>query len=84
MKVKRRPKLRVAYVEWEDSCSSRGWGEFQKERDGPIIIRSIGIVVHRDKDFIALSTCLDPHGKSTDSMAIPASAIRKVKRVEVV
>ena len=81
-KPKSLPALRVAYVEWEDSCSSRGWGEFNKERDGPIIIRSIGIVVHRDKDLLALSTCLDPHGKSADSIAIPVSAIRKVKRVE--
>lgn len=80
---KPRKPPKAAYVEWEDSCDSHGWGEFKKDRDGPMLIRSVGIVVHRDKDCFVLSTSVDPNGKTASSMAIPASAIRKVKRIKL-
>ena len=74
---------KAVYVEWEDSCDSHGWGEFKKESDGPMLIRSVAILIHRDKDCVALSTSLDPSGKAAGTMTISASAIKKLRRIKL-
>lgn len=73
----------VAYVEWADSACNRGWLDFNRATDGPSLIQSVGILVHSSKDFVTLTTSCDSAGKVTDSLSIPRSAIRKIRRVKI-
>ena len=72
-------KLSVAYIEWEDSCSTSGWVKHDVKEHRPIMIRSVGILAY-DKKFVTLSTSEDEFGKHSDPMSIPRSAIKKVRK----
>ena len=73
--------MKVLYVEWVDSCTSRGWDNLDKS--GPVLIRSVGIRVHRDANSLVLSTSKSGSGRYVDQITIPASAIKKVRRVKI-
>ena len=68
--------MRVVYVEWIDSNTTRGW--YAKDTDGPSMIRSIGFELHRTKDFIVLTTSESSGGRYLDQLAIPMCAVKKI------
>ena len=79
--MSKKGKFPVLYVEWDDSESVYGWREPEKYTPKPI--RSIGVVVHRDKNTLVISTSQTEYGKYMDQLLIPTCAIRKVKKVKV-
>ena len=42
---------------------------------------SIGYLLHRDKERVVLAQSLDGLGKQNDSIVIPASCIKKLRRL---
>lgn len=74
--------MNVVYVEWLDSAMHRGWDE--ADRSGPALIKSVGILVHRDEGCIVLSTSRGGNsGKYIDQLSIPMGAVKKVRRVKL-
>lgn len=72
----------VAEVEWEDSHTTHGWIDTLPKHDGHAI-RSVGYVVQDDEVGVVLTESIDTDETTSHpwgcSMAIPRSAIRKVK-----
>lgn len=83
MKFKRGEKI---LVEWEDSCGTSGWigsNEIEDYRE-PAMCQSCGFLMTADKKHVqlALSRGLRTNMKPfADSITIPYSAIRKIRRV---
>jgi hypothetical protein len=74
-------KERVAYVEWVDSCTNRGWREKQEALTSTI--RSVGLVVGENSDFITLSTSRSDNGDHVDQISIPKKVIKKIRKFTV-
>jgi|GEM_PF-5977673 len=70
-------KLKLTYVEWEDSSCSPGWGP--PHSDEPLTIRSFGILVRQGKQSVTISTSRSINGSYMDQLTIPRSAIREIK-----
>lgn len=71
-------KIRLASVQWEDSCSSSGWEH--PHEDKRFLIRSFGILVREGKKSVTISTSRSSQGdRYMDQLTIPRSAIRKMK-----
>ena len=70
--------IRPVYVEWHDSASISDWGVHS---DADIeTCRSIGWLVHQDKQKIVISTTLgEDNSKSIDRLSIPRSCIRTLR-----
>jgi hypothetical protein len=81
MKRKHERRFPVVYVEWYDSESVYGWRE--PETMFPKPIRSIGVLVHRDKNMLVLSTSKTVYGKHIDQLTIPMCSVRKIKKVRI-
>ncbi len=76
-----RDKFPVIYVEWEDSESNYGWRE---PLDGDIApIRSIGVLVQRDKRTLTISTSKTEYGKYVDQLSIPMCSVKKIRKVKI-
>ncbi len=73
-------KVKVIYVEWEDSAMSAGWE--QPHSDKPLFIRSAGILVRQGRRSITLSTSRSQGGLYVDQLTIPRSAIRKLRKIK--
>lgn len=74
-------KLNVVYIEWDDSESVYGWRD--PEEGMPERIKSVGILMNKNKNGVTLSTSLTAYGKCVDQLWIPATAIRKFRRIKV-
>ena len=74
-------RLDIVYVEWDDSESSYGWREPETEK--PKAIKSFGILVDKNKNGVSISTSKTDYGKYVDQMWIPASAIRKFRKIKL-
>jgi hypothetical protein len=82
--------MKLIYVEWTDASSGPGWqriDEIQQQR--PLRCRSVGWLVHEDKDHIVLaaSTYMPIEGfvmQAACDISIPLGMItkRKVLRVK--
>ena len=73
-------KLYPVEVEWEDSCSQGGWSK-DHAKYTPAECRSIGYLLHRDKEKVVLAQSEDGLGKQNDSIVIPASCVKKLRRL---
>ena len=73
-------KLKLAYVQWEDSATDPGWSP--PHDDERFWIKSFGILVREGKKTVTLSTSKSPGGNYVDQITIPRSAIRKMRRVK--
>jgi hypothetical protein len=73
-------RLKLTYVEWQDSCCSPGWDS--PHGDEPLTIRSFGILVRKGKQSVTLSTSRSMNGRYMDQLTIPRSAIREMKRLK--
>ena len=74
-------KFPVVYVEWDDSESTYGWRE--PDKDKPSVIQSIGVLANKDKNGVIISTSKTAYGKYVDQLWIPKSAIRKMKNIKL-
>jgi hypothetical protein len=73
--------MKPIYIEWEDSASSRGW--MAEDTQGPVLIRSIGWLIHRLPHCIVISTSKSSAGNMMDPLTIPKSCIKKLRRVKL-
>jgi hypothetical protein len=65
-------------VEWSDAHSVSGWDTPARYRSaGPAVCRSVGYLLLRDRDRLVLMTT----GDVADGLAIPACAVRRVRRL---
>lgn len=71
----------VAYIEWDDSESIYGWREV--EEGMPERIKSVGVVMKKDKKGVTISTSRTAYGKCVDQLWIPSTAIRKFRRIKI-
>ncbi len=69
----------VVFIEWEDSCTTQGWG--QPEKDETSLIRSAGILVSQTKKAVTISSSKSQGGRYVDQLAIPRSCIQKMVRL---
>lgn len=76
-------KRRIVEVEWVDSASTGGWGHPDAFiKSGLARCRTVGYVLERTKDHIVVVQNVgDDTGRVGESMAIPASCIRSVRRL---
>ena len=70
----------AVYVEWEDSSTTYGW--HNPERDETSTIRSVGILVFKTPKTLTLTTSESQHGRVVDQINIPIRCIRKMRRVK--
>ena len=73
-------KPQAVYVEWEDSCTTRGW--CAGEKDETSIIRSVGLLVSKTKKSITLTTSESSSGNVLDQIAIPLVSVRKFRKLK--
>lgn len=74
--------MKLIYVEWKDSAAYHGWHRL--DTGGPALIKSIGILAHKDAAIIVLSTSFNPISKHyMDQLTIPRECITKIRRVRV-
>jgi hypothetical protein len=78
------PLRRCVEVEWVDSCTDGRWASvaIHRKESHPSTCRTIGYIVDNSPKHIILaqSQSIDTQ-HCTDTMAIPKSAVRRVKRV---
>jgi hypothetical protein len=87
----RLPKLKsgdAIEVIWIDTQTPKvsGWmtiDEYMAFRSMPMTMKSVGIFVENDNDYIGLCGCMDVDGdESTLIMAIPIGCIKSIRRLK--
>jgi len=73
-------KLKAVQIKWEDSFTSPGWDNPQ--RDGRHYILSVGLLVHEGKHSVTISTSVSQRHRYMDQLTIPRSAIKKMRKME--
>lgn len=71
-------KHKIAEITWVDSCGAHGWSDKARAANESMTIRSIGFVVHDDKESITISTSTNP-SSCHSPVTIPRIAIKKLK-----
>jgi hypothetical protein len=72
--------MKALYIEWWDSSRSPGWQD--AHTGGPMLCKSIGIEVCRDKKWITISTSYNGGTQYCDQLTIPLSCVKKIKRLD--
>lgn len=70
-------KYKKVYLEWVDSCSSRGWNYMPDFKDDELIVKSIGFIMKESKKSIVISTSFTHYDSAMDPLTIPKCAIVK-------
>jgi len=73
--------LKSVYIEWEDSCSSRGWKS--EDKDGPVLIKTLGWLAHDMPHCVVVTTSKSSAGNIMDPLTIPKSCIKKLRKVRL-
>lgn len=71
--------MKLVYVEWKDSSTTRGWGD--PEKDQTTMIRSVGWLVSKTKDTLTLSTSQSKYNRFLDQLNIPTFAIKQYHKI---
>jgi hypothetical protein len=76
-------RLKAVEVDWIDSGERSGWGSAQTHRgSGPIQCRTAGYLLKRDKQTIVIVLNTNAEGQVGESITIPASCVKKVRRLK--
>lgn len=67
----------IVFVEWVDSARTSGW--CSPEKDEPLMIHSIGLLVRQTKDLITISTSRCAGGNFVDQLTIPMCSVKRIK-----
>ncbi len=73
-------KTKLAQVDWIDACSSGRWEE-DKESEKRSLgrIRTVGYILHRDKQRIILAQSKDSAESNSDRILIPTSCVKRLR-----
>lgn len=75
----------LVFIEWDDASGSDGWIRAEKliESDDKLArIKTVGYLVHEDKDSITLTMAHDTTNNNFGAfMSVPKSCIRKRKKI---
>jgi hypothetical protein len=75
-------KRKILAVTWEDSASDGGgWHRPEDDKPGTILAYSVGYLYERNKQHIVLIPHKTNTGQALGTLAIPTSAVRKIKRL---
>lgn len=67
---------KIVYIKWKDASTTYGWQ--YKDKDGPVVIHTVGFEVEKNKDFIVITSSYSP-SKVLDQLTIPKLGIVKYK-----
>ena len=76
-------KCPLVSVEWVDACSTHGWytvAEARKEAE-TIKMRTVGFLVRRDREQVAVAQTISKHGRVSEVWSIPTPWVTKVRRL---
>lgn len=83
-------KFRLVYVEWEDSLvGTSGWCETDGAQPSPVLVQSVGWLVHDGKDCKLIVPHLSDAEHSNakqqgcGDITIPASCIKKLVQLQL-
>lgn len=74
MKIQEHKIIRIS---WIDASTNSGWRSADKDETDEI--ESVGILVHKDKKAVVLSTSVSRWGHYLDQLSIPTTAIKKLR-----
>lgn len=74
-------KYPAVEVTWEDSARTIGWNR-PDENEGVSTIRSVGLLVSRDKRGVTLTVAHADSGRLLDPLTIPAASVKRVRRLK--
>ena len=79
--MKGRPKPHI--VEWIDSCSGSQWTDIDRVRTWKATtVTSVGFLIEKTSEKVVLSLNYDsPNNNVADSIVIPRSAVKKIRRL---
>ena len=69
-------------VHWTDSYTMHGWRGDEQPDGEPLECRSVGYLVKRSKKVVVVCQNVSEQGSTGDWMTIPASCIRRVRRLK--
>lgn len=76
-------KLDWVLLIWEDACSDVSWYDPEDETQHPVLVITVGLIVHETKGFITISSTLNQTGRVADPLTVPKSCIVYRKRVKI-
>lgn len=65
-------------IDWRDSCTDASWRSYSPhERYAPVIIHSLGFVLHHDEDYVTIAQSMDEQDppSTAERLSILTSAI---------
>lgn len=72
--------MKIAKIEWVDSCGHNGWVHVDPEEFKPCEIVSFGILIYETPEAVCISTSEDTtNGGHSDPMTIPRCAITSIQ-----
>jgi hypothetical protein len=75
--------MKVVEIDWEDSCSQYGWADKKRVDKPTMTCKSVGILIHEDKETVTVSHSVNPNHCSSP-MTIPRRAINKIKTIKTI
>lgn len=72
------PELRPHLVEWYDACDAYPAWTSQRESGGPVLVRSVGLIVEFDDNHVTLATSESEDGDVSGGVVIPRGCVRRV------
>lgn len=83
--MSKKSRLQIVEIEFIDLQSGAGWfehnqKEFHKKNEIPLL--AIGFLVARDKKWITIAHCKNPHGEDwLGEFSLPMAIVKKVRTV---
>lgn len=66
---------------WADACSKHGWQDPEKTDFTPIIMCSVGWLVHQAKHVLSIAQSIGENGELGDILTVPMNWVVKVKHL---
>ena len=77
-------KFPLCRVTWVDSASTRGWNTLEEIRKDhrPVECETVGYLVVRSRRMLSLVQSVSEFGRAAETISIPASCVRKVRKLK--
>ncbi len=74
-------KIHPVEVEWEDAASSGGWATKESYMLSPVICKTTGYLLQKNKKYLVVVQSEDQNGKVNDAITIPMKCVKKIRRL---
>jgi hypothetical protein len=71
-------ELQPHLVEWYDACDAYPAWTSDRDSGGPVLVRSVGLIVEFTDDHVTLATSESSDGDVSGGVVIPRGCVRRV------